>query len=739
MNAATIPLDEPRTDVERRLEESRALLSTARALGTTLAPEEIARRAAREIVRLLGADTALYFDVAEDRSHVTAIAGYHVPEWLKGLYPRVEAADISPVLMEAVSDHRAVWSADVARDPRFAHPWLASFPVVPRSLLHHAIENRGRVIGGLFVCWWHTPHEPTPAELELVAALSQQAGLAIEGARLHRRAEERADKLRTLAELTRLITSASGPGVFDAIAHAAGRLLDATLVHVWVDDADAQVLRARGAWHTPGDRRPRPLEMPRGKGIAGDILATGRSEFVADVRRDPRFLPMPASVGTRGYGGAPMRVGDRVVGVLVVLMDRVHEMTPDEREVLHLFADHAAIAIDRARLFGDLQRAYDTLQQTQAQLIQAEKLRALGEMAGGVAHDFNNLLAAILGRAQFVLGKLPALDPGDIRRCVKIIETAAIDGARTVRRLQEFTRATPRRPHAVEVVGVGDLLEDALHVARRQWASEIEAADGALRFELDTVPVPPVAGHATELRDALLNLVANGVEAMPRGGVLTLRARSANAEVTIDIVDGGIGIPPEMQARVFEPFFTTKGPQRSGLGLSVAFGIVSRHGGRIEIRSLPGEGTTVRVTLLADPLTARRPEPPVAPPAPSTLRILLIEHDEQIRRTLGDVLRDAGHDVVEAEDGPVGLGLADTIQFDLVCADASLPGMGGAEVLERIVQQRPALTCLLISAAATPAVTEPGVASSTQPFHVNDVLKVLATVCAAPDSGGQRQ
>jgi signal transduction histidine kinase/CheY-like chemotaxis protein len=458
-----------------------------------------------------------------------------------------------------------------------------------------------------------------------------------------------------------------------------------------------------------------------------------------------------------------MMAGDRAVGVLVVLMDRVHEMTPDEREVLHLLADHAAIAIDRSRLFGDLQRAYDNLRQTQAQLIQAEKLRALGEMAGGVAHDFNNLLAAILGRAQFVLGKLPTLDPVDVRRCVKIIETAAIDGARTVRRLQEFTRATPRQRHAVEVVGVGDLLEDVLDMARRQWKRETETPDGPVRFELDAVPVPPVAGHATELRDALLNLVANGVEAMPRGGVLTVRARSANGEVTIDIVDGGIGIPPETQARVFEPFFTTKGPQRSGLGLSVAFGIVSRHGGRIEIRSLPDEGTTVRVTLLADSLTARRPEPPVAPPAPSTLRILLIEHDDQIRKTLGDVLRAAGHDVVEADDGPAGLGLVDTIQFDLVCADASLPDMGGAEVLERIVQQRPTLTGLLISAAATPmevrgaAEGEPSQknpertrreernpligpgASSPQPFHVNDVLKVLATVCAAPDSGGQRQ
>jgi signal transduction histidine kinase/CheY-like chemotaxis protein len=731
------PLDAQDLPGDRQLEDIRVLLSTAQSLGTTLAPEEIARRAAREAARLLGADAALYFDVAEDRSHATALAGYRVPESWKALYPRVEVADIPPVLLEAAPDRRALWSGDVARDPRLGHPWVSRVVDAPRSLLYQAIESKGRMIGGLLVCWWRPAEEPTGPKGELVSALAQQAGLAIDSARLYRHSEERAAKLRALADLSRRIASESGPGVFDAIAQAAGRLLDARFAHVWVDDPEAQVLRARGSWDAKGVHVPM-LELPRGTGIASQILNTGLGEFVADVRRDPRWVSLPATTSVRAFGGAPMIVGDRTVGVLVALMDRVCEMTEEDREGLQLLADHAAIAIDRSRLFSDLQRAYVNLQQTQAQLIQAEKLRALGEMAGGVAHDFNNLLAAILGRAQFALGKLATLEERDLRRCLKVIETAAVDGARTVRRLQEFTRTAPAR-QAVGVVGVVDLLEDVLELAHRRWKPEIESPESPIRFELDAMPVPPVVGDAGELRDALMNLVANAVEALPSGGVVTLRARSASGEVVLEVADNGAGMSPETQARAFEPFFTTKGPQRSGLGLSMAYGIVSRHRGRIEIRSGPEGGTAVRLSLLADSLTARRQEPAPAP-APSSQRILLIDGDAQVRSSLAGVLRAAGHDVVEADDAPVAVGLVDTIKFDLVCAAPSLPSTSGAEVLEGIARQQPGVTCMVVSATVPPPSEDADGALSPAPvFHVNDVLKVLATVSTAPESGGQRQ
>jgi CheY-like chemotaxis protein len=229
------------------------------------------------------------------------------------------------------------------------------------------------------------------------------------------------------------------------------------------------------------------------------------------------------------------------------------------------------------------------------------------------------------------------------------------------------------------------------------------------------------------------------VEALPSGGVVTLRARSASGEVVLEVADNGAGMSPETQARAFEPFFTTKGPQRSGLGLSMAYGIVSRHRGRIEIRSGPEGGTAVRLSLLADSLTARRQEPAPAP-APSSQRILLIDGDAQVRSSLAGVLRAAGHDVVEADDAPVAVGLVDTIKFDLVCAAPSLPSTSGAEVLEGIARQQPGLTCMVVSATVPPPSEDAdGALSSAPVFHVNDVPKVLATVSTAPESGGQRQ
>jgi signal transduction histidine kinase len=233
------------------------------------------------------------------------------------------------------------------------------------------------------------------------------------------------------------------------------------------------------------------------------------------------------------------------------------------------------------------------LEQTQAKLIHAEKLRALSDLAGGVAHDFNNLLTAILGRAQVVLTRLPSLSEAEIRRYVGVIERAALDGAETVRRLQQFTRSAPRS--TAQTLVVNSLIEAAGRAAMGHTA----AASAEIELQLELGSVPPVAVHAAELREVLVNLATNAIEAMPGGGRLTLRSRVQDCEVAIEVADTGVGIERGAQRRMFEPFFTTKGPGRSGLGLSVAFGIVNRYGGEIVVDTEMGRGTTVRILLPA--------------------------------------------------------------------------------------------------------------------------------------------
>jgi signal transduction histidine kinase len=243
---------------------------------------------------------------------------------------------------------------------------------------------------------------------------------------------------------------------------------------------------------------------------------------------------------------------------------------------------------------------------TQARVIQAEKLRALSDMAGGVAHDFNNLLTAILARAQFVLSKLPSLTEADIRRCLGVIERAALDGAETVRRLQEFSREAPTS-NTVPPLAINAVIESAGRVAAERAA---QTATASIDLDLELGPVPPVAVHAADLQEVLGNLLTNAIEGMPEGGRLTLRSRVEDGKVAIEVVDTGLGIGHDVQGRMFEPFFTTKGPDRSGLGLSVAFGIVSRYRGEIAVDTDLGCGTTVRVLLPTSPLCT-----PGGPPA----------------------------------------------------------------------------------------------------------------------------
>src|SRR5207244_4378015 len=253
----------------------------------------------------------------------------------------------------------------------------------------------------------------------------------------------------------------------------------------------------------------------------------------------------------------------------------------------------AALALRSARLFEERTRAYRELAAAQDQLVRTEKLRALGEMASGVAHDFNNLLASILGRAQLTLQQV---SQPQLRQWLQVIERAALDGAQTVRRLQEFTRI--RRDQPFVAVDLNEVVREALEITQARWREEAVSRGVMLEVRNDLAALPKVAGDPVELREALTNLILNAVDAMPGGGVLTLTTAVVDGEVVVTVSDTGVGIPSAIRDRIFDPFFTTKGPQGTGLGLSMTYAILERHGARITVNSEEGRGTTFRLTFV---------------------------------------------------------------------------------------------------------------------------------------------
>jgi len=329
------------------------------------------------------------------------------------------------------------------------------------------------------------------------------------------------------------------------------------------------------------------------------------------------------------------------------------------------------------------------------QFSQMEKLSALGELASGVAHDFNNTLAGILGRAQLLLR---TNDPEKIKRGLDIIVKTAEDGAKTVKRIQDFARQ--RRDHNFELVSIDQILLDASEITRPRWKNCAEASNIHITLELLIGSNAMVMGDDSELREVLVNMVFNAIDAMPEGGTLSLRTETVDESVVIKVLDTGVGMYPEVRSRIFDPFFTTKGKAGLGLGLAVSFEIIRRHGGNIEVESQYGKGTEFRITLPVAKIAKQSVKQveaaaPVLPPQPPATiqagprlrtRLLVVDDEDFVRDLLGEILEGEHCDVYLAADGTQALAAFKEMEFDGVFTDVGMPGMSGWELAREIRQ-----------------------------------------------------
>lgn len=339
-----------------------------------------------------------------------------------------------------------------------------------------------------------------------------------------------------------------------------------------------------------------------------------------------------------------------------------------------LAASHAEEA---ERHVAELNHYIAEQERIREQYSQVEKMSALGELASGVAHDLNNTLSVVLGRAQLLLG---TKEPAKIENGLKIIIKAAKDGAKTVKRIQDFARQ--RRDRDFQLVDVRQLLLDVGEITRPRWKDNAEMANVHISLNLQLDCGVPIMGDESELREVLVNMVFNAVDAMPRGGVLTLAAQVKGELVEISVRDTGIGMNEEVRLRIFDPFFTTKDKAGMGLGLAVSYGIIRRHEGTVEVESEAGNGTNFRITL---PIAKSAQEQSVGqlagavplPPRSCQTKILVVDDEEYVRELLRDILETEGCGVSLAEGGREALSLFERENFDAVFTDVGMPEMSG--------------------------------------------------------------
>ena len=405
--------------------------------------------------------------------------------------------------------------------------------------------------------------------------------------------------------------------------------------------------------------------------------------------------------------------------------------------LLRTFADQAAIALENGRLYGELQGALRAVEESQERIVRGERLRALGEMAAGVAHDFNNVLAVIVGRAEVLLN---GTSDAELRRQLAVITNVAGDAAQAVRRIQEFTRMRRARPF--QPVDLDQLVDEVIDVTRSRWKDDAHAK--GLRYEVvtDTVGTPTVTGDPSELREALTNLLFNALDAMPDGGRITLRTGVEGDRVFCAVTDTGIGMTDEVRQRVFDPFFTTKGERGTGLGLSVVYGIVTRHGGEIDVQSRPEEGSTFTIRLpLSQEVPAKPPDPPATAP-PRGVKILIVDDEKDIRDVLMDLLVRDGHTVVDCADGESGLARFETEGFDLVITDLGMPRTSGWDVARLVKARSPTTPVVMVTGWGdhfdrNEAEGRGVDAMVVKPFRWDELRAVVATVLNAGGSRGE--
>src|SRR5262249_26676819 len=325
-------------------------------------------------------------------------------------------------------------------------------------------------------------------------------------------------------------------------------------------------------------------------------------------------------------------------------------------------------------------RDITTQREVENQLQQSEKLTALGQLAGGIAHDFNNLLQAILGYAQLM--KANPENPALVHRSLAVVESAALDGSETVRRIQQFARLRPEERFMP--VDVNHIVEDAVAITRPRWEEKIAHDSRPMDLRLDLRAREHIHGRSAALTEVMTNLILNAMDAMTDGGTLTITTKDVADTVLITVTDTGVGMPEHVRRRVFEPFFSTKGESGSGLGLSMAYSIIRRHGGEIRVDSEPNRGATFTLVV---PCASDTPAAPAATSETTprrSARVLLIDDEPQVLSALTELLQAAGHEVSAAAGGAAALKIYTPGRYDIVMTNVGMAGMNGWEVAERV-------------------------------------------------------
>jgi PAS domain S-box-containing protein len=529
-------------------------------------------------------------------------------------------------------------------------------------------------------------------DIDILSKVAAQVVVRIENVEEIEKTVRRVNQLLVVNDIARRISTILVEDLlFTEVVRRVAHGLNLELVILFLVEEDK--ITEAASYYLPQDMygiwEPITLKMGTG-GVVGWVANEGQPILIPDVSSDPNYLPMiPVDFKVQSVVGIPLKLKGEVTGVLLTGSEKIAAFDKADIDALLALGAHISTCIENARL-------YEETKLVQHRLAESEKLRALGLVTGGIAHDFNNVLSVILSRAELALNHT---DDEQARRHLEQVVTTAKEGGETIHRLEGFASFEKDKTDFIGV-DINQIVQEAIEICKPRWKGQAQGDGVDLQVVTELHADQPILGVASELREVLANLIFNALEAIPAGGNIIIRTENKDNGISLIVSDDGVGMTPEMKQQAFVPFFTTK-PGRVGLGLSMCYGILQRHGGTIDIQSGIGEGTTVTLWL---PIYAKSgveenlSEAITTPALVEPSVILVVEDEKSILEGLVETFVDAGHKVLAASNGLEGFErFLEAGKLDIVFTDLGMPKLSGWELIEQLRAFDPKLPIVIFS------------------------------------------
>lgn len=678
-------------EARARMRDLESLHASGQALVTTLDPQQIVDTITLKAVEVSGADGAVLFRLDAQAWALRAVsrAGTITQEYITELELPV-GTGLSGL---AVKERRPVWTSNLQADDQVPLPaelkeWVRREGLKATLTIPLLIEGGG--IFGTLSVYFAEEKEFSATDVELLSAFGTQASVALENAKAFDQLALKARNDEALRNFSQRLLEVTGEeAVLDEAVGVTRNLLKADYVNLFLFDPTEGHLRLEaGLGWKPGIVGGVTVP-PTSESFAGYAFLRKERVTVEDLSGERRFS-VPAYLtehGVRSGLVVPLGVREQPVGVLGAYYRAPHPFSEEENRVLLSLAHQTALALEKVRLYAELQANLQRLQETQAQLMQADKLTALGTLLSGMAHELNSPLTSILLSAQ-LLNRQYAL-PDQVRKRMEVVEKEAERASRIIKDLLVFARR--KAPERLQV-DLNEIAKAALTLQTPEFnLNNIRVVTG-----LDP-NLPTIWADPHQLQQVFLNLFTNATDAMKAAhgrGTLTVRAFQHGADACVTVEDDGPGIPPEHLGRIFDPFFTTKASgQGTGLGLSLSIGIVESHGGRMKAENIPGAGARFTVRLPVGKAVESGVETPSREPAPAGRRatVLVVDDEASLRSLLIEVFGVLGHQVETAATGQEAITKLEQQAYDLITLDLRLPDISGQDIWRWILKRNPDL------------------------------------------------